>query len=326
MDSIDRRTIKNEAAESLAGAAFSPGKLVLIHTAVSAGLALLTALVSFLLEQQIADTGGLSGIGSRSALETAQSLLQIANMILLPFWGVGLLWSFMHISRHESSEPRDLLMGFRLVGPVLRVKILHALILSGAIFLGCYLGMFLYTLTPLSANLYTVAEPYITDGVLDYAVIEDPAFIAVALWAIPFIAGGAALAAVPLFYRLRLIEYILLDQPEKGAFHAMRTSKALMRGHRWELFRLDLSFWWFYLLELAVLALSYGDLILPVLGVDLGIHQTTAYFLFYVLALAAQLGLYVWKKPQLMATYARYYDVLRPKPQEEEPPAFSYTM
>lgn len=326
MDPIDRRTLKNEAAEALAGASYSPGKLVLIHTAVSAGLALLTALVSYLLQQQIAGTGGLSGIGSRSLLETAQSLLEILNMVLLPFWGIGLVWAFMNISRYQGGEPRDLLTGFRLLGPVLRTKILHVLVLSGAAFVGCYLGMFFYSSTPLSADLYTVAEPYIVDGMLDYAIIDDPAFQAVALWALPFIFGGAALAVIPLAYRLRLMDYALLDQPEQGAFAAMRFTREVMRGHRWELFKLDLSFWWFYLLELLLVAICYGDVILAMAKVDLGMNQATAYFLFYALSLVAQVGLYAWKKPHLMATYARYYDTIRPKPQEEQPPTVSYTM
>lgn len=317
MDKMERRALKKDAAESLAGASYSPGRLMLIHTAVSSGLALLIALLSFLLDQQIAGTGGLGGMGNRAVLETLQSLLEMANMVMLPFWGMGLVWVFVNIGRYQGAEPRDLLTGFRLFGPVLRTKLLQILVFMGAIFLGCYLGIFVYSCTPLSASLYEAAEPYMVDGMMDYAAMDDPAFMAAAMWAVPFMLLGAAGIAVPLYYRLRLMDYVLLDHPEKGAMFAMRFSKGVMRGHRWELFKLDLSFWWFYALEALVVFLSYGDLILPMLGVDLGMSQTVAFFVFYVLALLAQLGLYVWKRPLVMATYARYYDAVRPRPREE---------
>lgn len=328
MDKLERRTLKQDAAETLSGASYRPGRLVLIHTAVSSGLMLLTALVSLLLNQKIAGTGGLGSIGSRSLLETAQALLEMASLVLLPFWGMGLVWVFMNISRYQGAQPRDLTTGFRLFGPVLRMKLLQALVLAGAIFLGCYVGMFLYSVTPMSAALYEVAEQYVVDGMVDYAAaMEDPAFLEAAVWSLPFMLLGAGVVALPLYYRLRLMDYVLLDRPELGAMYAMRFSKVVMRGRRWELFKLDLSFWWFYVLEALVLILGYGDVILMMLDVDLGINQTVAFFVFYVLALAAQLGLYVWKKPQLMVTYARYYDVVRPKPlEEEEPPTVGYTM
>ena len=36
--------------------------------------------------------------------------------------------------------------------------------------------------------------------------------------------------------------YLLLDHPEKSAWQCLRESAAVMRGHKWELFVLDLSF------------------------------------------------------------------------------------
>lgn len=318
MDTFERRQLKEDAANTLQGASYRPSRLVLIYSAASSGLALLIALVSFLLDQKIAGTTGLGGIGSRAVLETAQSLLEMLNLVLLPFWSMGLLWAFMNISRNVSVEPRTLLYGFRRFGPVLRTKLLQLLVLIGAMFLGGYLGMFVYTMTPLSNAMYAAAEPYLTEEVLDYAVLmEDPAFLQAAMWSLPFMLFGMAVFAVPLYYRLRLMDYVVLDRPEKGAMYAMRVSKSVMRGKRMDLFKLDLSYWWFYLLEALVLALCYGDVILAMLGVDLGMSQTVAFFVFYASALVAQLGLYVWKKPVLMATYARYYDAVRPRPQED---------
>lgn len=326
MDKFERRQIKADAAAALEGASYRPGKLVLIHTAISSGVALLIALVSFLLDQKIAGTTGLGGMGSRAILEMVQSVLEIANLVVLLFWGIGLVRVFLSISRHQDAQPTDLLAGFRNFGPVLRGKLIQGLMLGAVAFLGCYVGMFVYTMTPMSASLYAAAEPYIIEGVMDYAALEDPAFLAAALWAMPIMLGCSLLLVIPLYYRLRLMDYILMDRPEKGAMYAMRGSKVLMRGKRWDLFKLDLSFWWFYLLELLVALVCYGDMILMLLGIDFGVYQTVAFFVFYVVALLAQMGLYTWKKPLLMATYAIYYDDAWPKREEEEPSTNLYPM
>lgn len=319
MDKFERQELKNHAKRVMEKGHYSPGKLMLVHTAVGSGLALLLALVSFLLDQKIAGTSGLGGVGSRAVLQTIQSMLNVAQMVVLVFWSVGLISSFIQINRGQGAAPRDLLAGFRHFGPVLRGKLLHALILAGALVLGGYLGSFVYTLTPMSNGMMEAMEPYYVDGVVDYALLlEDPAFLSAALWSLPVILGCMLVFALPLFYRLRLMDYILMDRPEKGAFYAMRGSKYLMRGKRWDLFKLDLSFWWFYLLELLVILLGCGDIVLQFANVDLGVNQTVAFFVFYVLALVAQLGLYVWKKPLLMTTYAAFYDAAWPQKEEEE--------
>ena len=318
MDKYERREIKEHAKKAVETASYKPGKLVLVHTAVGSGLALLIALVSFLLDQKIAGTSGLGGMDSRSLLKTAQSVLNLLQMVVMVFWSIGLVSTFMGINRGHDVQPKDLLAGFRNFGPVLRGKLLHGLILAGAMFLGGYVGSFLFTMTPMSTAMMEAMEPYYVDGVVDYAqLMEDPAFLSAALWSLPIMLGGMLALAVPLFYRLRLMDYVLMDRPQKGALYAMRGSKYLMRGKRWDLFKLDLSFWWFYLLELLVLALCYGDIILQFANVDLGVNQTVAFFIFYVLALVAQLGLYVWKKPLLMTAYAAFYDAAWPQRQEE---------
>ena len=318
MDKLERNELKDHARRVVKKSDYSPGKLMLVHTAVGSGLALLLALVSFLLDQKIAGTSGLGGVGSRAVLQSIQSMLNVAQMVVLIFWSVGLISSFIRIQRGQGAQPRDLLAGFRNFGPVLRGKLLHGLVLFGAMFLGGYLGSFVYTLTPMSRAMMAAMEPYYADGVVDYALLlEDPAFLSAAMWALPVMLVCMAAFTLPLFYRLRLMDYILMDRPEKGALYAMRGSKYLMRGKRWDLFKLDLSFWWFYLLELLVLALCYGDILLQLANVDLGVNQTVAFFIFYILALVAQLGLYVWKKPLLMTTYAAFYDAAWPQRQEE---------
>ena len=57
------------------------------------------------------------------------------------------------------------------------------------------------------------------------------------LWSLLLFVPGIIAA-----YRYRQALYLLLDHPEKSAWQCLRESGALMRGHKWELFVLDLSF------------------------------------------------------------------------------------
>lgn len=57
------------------------------------------------------------------------------------------------------------------------------------------------------------------------------------LWSLLLVVPGIVAA-----YRYRQALYLLLDHPERSAWQCLRESGALMSGHKWELFVLDLSF------------------------------------------------------------------------------------
>lgn len=57
------------------------------------------------------------------------------------------------------------------------------------------------------------------------------------LWSLLLVIPGIIAA-----YRYRMAIYLLLDDPERGAMECLRLSKQMMKGHKWELFVLDLSF------------------------------------------------------------------------------------
>lgn len=61
------------------------------------------------------------------------------------------------------------------------------------------------------------------------------------LWSLLLVIPGLIAA-----YRYRQAVYLLIDHPEMSVLDCLRKSKELMRGHKWELFSLDLSFlgWW----------------------------------------------------------------------------------
>lgn len=65
----------------------------------------------------------------------------------------------------------------------------------------------------------------------------------IALWSMLLVVPGIIAA-----YRYRMAIYILLDNPEMGVMECIKKSKEMMKGHKWELFSLDLSFLGWYIL------------------------------------------------------------------------------
>lgn len=56
------------------------------------------------------------------------------------------------------------------------------------------------------------------------------------------------IGAIYLQYAYAMVPFLLRDYPTLSATEAMRTSRQMMRGHKWDLFLLDLTFiGWFFL-------------------------------------------------------------------------------
>jgi uncharacterized membrane protein len=66
--------------------------------------------------------------------------------------------------------------------------------------------------------------------------------IRVALWTLLFIIPGIIAT-----YNYAMLPYILADNPDMTASEALEESKRIMKGNRWRLFCLEMSFigWWF---------------------------------------------------------------------------------
>ena len=323
MDIRDHRGLKHAADRSLAMAAYSPLKLIYIHTAVALALSLGVTALDFVLEGQIGNTGGLSGMGIRSVLTTIQTMLRMVEFAILPFWEMGYIFTVMRLARVESARPENLLTGFFRSGPVLRTILLQALIYTLVIFASSYLAMQLFLLSPLSTPVFELLQPYMgSTTVLSGGIaLDDATALAVADASMPmlwFMIPLCVIFITPLAYSYRLVNYCLMDDPKRGAFAALRTSRALMRGKRFQMFRLDLSFWWYYLLHALLVAICYGDQLLPVLGIQLPWSKNVGFFLFYVVSLLCQLALYVAARNKVEATYVLAYDALRTPAEKSE--------
>ena len=321
MDIRNRSAIRQAADRALAEAPGNPKRVVLVFAGASSLLALLVTLISFALSSQISNTGGLHNFGLRSMLSTGQSILPLVQMLLMLCWNMGYAVCALRMSRRQEAEPRTLLEGFRLFGPVFRATLLQGLIYFAVAFAAMYLSSFLFMMLPVSEDFYAAMEPLMgASASLDpEALLSDAALSALSSAMLPMFFIFLAVfcvAAVPITYQYRMVSFCLADSPKPGALAAMRESRAMMRRNRFALFRLDLCFWWYYLLQVLISMLCYGDLLLPMFGVLLPWSDTVSSFVFYGVSLAAQLALYCFALNRVQVTYATAYEALRPKPQE----------
>ncbi len=316
MNIFDGQGLKKTAASRLSDAAYDPRLLVLIHTGVSLGAALLVAVVSYILQQKIGTTGGLSGIGLRSVLTTAQSFLQLILTLLTLFWEIGIVFVAIRLARGLTARPESLTAGFRRFGPVLRLKLLQMFLCSILAMPCMYISAAIFSMTPLSqdfqARILPIWEQAMVSGQmaeLDAAAMD--AILQTMLPLIPVFIVVYLAVLLPLLYRLRMAEYVIMDDAPCGALPALIASWRMTRGRALALLKLDLSFWWFYGLQALAIGLAYCDQLLPLLGISLPIPADGAYFLFYGLYVAAELALFWRFGSHLHTTYAVAYESLR---------------
>ena len=96
----------------------------------------------------------------------------------------------------------------------------------------------------------------------------------------------------------------------------IRRSWKLMKGNFGKLLKLDLSFWWFYALEILLMLVAYADMLLPLIGIELPwpeLVQTYAPLVVYQLLI---LLLYWWRGSQIQLTYACFYEAALPEDPE----------
>lgn len=312
--------LRTSAGTSLKQAA-NPSRVILVHTGAMLLLSLLLTIADYLLNQQISATGGLGGMGLRSILTTVRSVLRLTQFVGLLFWQVGYTYYTLNVARGKTAGLSDLLEGFRRWAPILRLR---ALMLGMGIlltFLCAQVTSILFMFTPWADPIMTEMEMLMSNGDITEEILAETIFAMSQEVMIPILVifGLCFLAGfLYLFFRFRLAELWLMAHPEGGAFAALRNSSILMRGNYKAMFRIDLHFWWFYLLELLVTTLFYGDTILHSFGIQMTADAFGSYIVFFALYIWAQMSLYWWKRNEVAVTYAHAYLELCPDPIAEE--------
>ncbi len=318
MDIRNAKQLKQFAGERVSQSQ-GQQRLVLIYAGVLTAMAVLVTLLQYLLDVQIGKTGGLGSMGLRSVLSTVKTVLPAIEMVISTCLSLGYLASMLRIARGQFVSPKTLRLGFDRFWVLLRKTLLEGLIYLGVAMAAMYASMFFYMVTPLSRGLMEVLTPMLSDAsaLNPYSVLGDAAVYDLIVEAMtPFFILFLVifcLAAIPIAFRYRMADYILIDHPEKGAFAVMRESRLMMRRNCLNLFRVDLNLWWYYLAVVLVTVAGYGDILLPLLGVTFPWSENTVFYLFFAVYQILQFGLCVELRNRVEATYALAYDAIRPQ-------------
>ena len=313
-------TLKSDAVLALRRGR-QPRQAALAFAGLLTVVALGRTVLSFWLGQQMGNAGGLSNLGTRTMLSTVQSMLPLVQMVVLLSLELGYVHAMMRISRGQYADHTDLKVGFRKFFPLLRLTLMQALVYFSIGFLTYQVAMVLYLFTPWADGMMDLILPLAQQGMVDPMAMMTEEFLNQAapmvmpmllIWAVLFLG-----LMIPVSYRLRFSNYALLDDSRGSAFAAIRTSLQMTRRNCIPLFKLDLSFWWYYLLSVLVSLLAYLDSLLPMLGIRLPINSTLAFFLCYCVHLAATFAMVYFLRNGVECTYLMAYESLREKPQND---------
>ena len=293
-------------------------RIAAIYAGLTLGMSALVTLIGVLLDLQISQTTGLSGMGLRTILSSVQSVLPILSALVTLCLEVGYQASMLRVARGQFVSPQTLRLGFNRFWVLLRCTVLEGLILFGICFGGIYLATMIFMLTPLSSRAVELLTPVLENvTLLSPEVVMDDALYSqlmqamIPAFVICILTVG--LLAVPVLFRLRMVRYVIIDRPGIGAMAALRESRKMMKGNCLRLLKLDVRLWWYYAANILVMLLCYGDMLLPLAGVNLPWSDTVSYYVFFVLYLAAQFAVYYFLRNPAETSYAIAYDAIRPK-------------
>ena len=317
MDIRNTRNLKTFAAERVANAP-QEKKIVLIYSLILTALALLTTVASYVLGLRIDQLGGLSNMSTRSTLSTLQSMLPLVQSMVSMCVTLGYTAAMLRIARGQYSSPNTLRLGFDRFWVLMRAAVIQGLIYVGLGVTAIYLASMLFVLSPWSAAFNGQAAPLLSQSTLlsPEMVMDEAAVMALIPTLIPMFIIASVIALVLVIsvsLRFRMVNYILIDKPGTGALAALRESRKMMRRNCLKLLKLDFSYWWYFLILLAVSLVGSLDLYLPLLGVELPMNPDFAYFFFFILSLALQLAVYYFLRNRMEVTYALVYDSLKPE-------------
>lgn len=294
-----------------------PQKVVLIYAAILAAAALAGKLAGYLLDGQISQAVGLQGMNTRAVLSTATVVVTIAQLLLVEGLALGYCAAMLRIARGQYASGSTLKAGLERLWLLVRTRLLEGVILTAMSFALCMVVVNIYMLTPFSNRLVLSMMPLVEAGELTTEAM-------LSLWstAYPVLLPVTVLyvvALIPLLWYFsavyRLVDYLLIEKPQLGALGALQESRRRMRGSKRMLLRVDLSFWWYYLLQTATKVL-YTGLILAALGVTLSVSPTVFLVAALVIYLAADFAVRYFFSNRVAVTYALFYDSLCPKEAE----------
>lgn len=251
---LNRRELKREAKESMAGRRPSTYLVALVYVLIVLVLQFLSMRIRYpgLTFQEIAALYA-GRIDPETLLRllyyspgTIGTLLFYAIEIMSLIVGVGLFSFCLLVSRRAEAGFGSLFDGFGIFFRALWLSILRALLLmlwalpamAGAVIAALYVQ---------GETLIQGIGPRLVQGLGDTALV---------LFAVVLMIAGLVLEIIAA-YRYSMCFFILLDAPDKGAFQCLQESREMTRGFKGKLFVLDLSFLGWMLLSVIPFVVLY---------------------------------------------------------------------
>lgn len=230
---IARRELKMQARQAMNEARPAPFWISLLYTVIGVALGILSMSLSGSLEAyatmfRSAMAGVLRYAEPVAAGGLTGWLLDMALQVMRSVMAVGFVLYAMRVRRHIHASAGDLFDAFGVFFRAIWIELLPSLLLG------------------LWSMVYVLPATVLT------AMTGNPWWL---VWLLPLMAP-----TVMASYAYRQAVYLMLDRPDMGCLQCVMASRQMMRGHKWELFKLDMSFMGWYLLVL-----------LPVAGVFIGI-------------------------------------------------------
>ena len=302
------RDIKARAHKTLNYTPWDVKKLVLIFGLVSLCLGPVLTAIYTLIQMGSQQAQGISGLETFSRLETVSTMLSIAMYVVIMLWSPGILYCGLMLLREHDPWPKGLLRGFKKWGGIVKYTILVAafvivLVLAispvATIISMPFMGEFTTFITEMpqtEAEMLTymesVSEAQLTQMMLPMLLI---------MW------GVALVVILPLSYRARMTQLIIMDEDRIGTREAIRFSFKLTKGSCWQLFRMDLSYWWYYIL-IAVTSSIPMAAMLPAFA---NYNETAVTLILNAVSAILGMGVYMLGLMKVSTAEAVAYDHLR---------------
>ncbi len=319
MNKLNIRALKARGAELAGASRAHTTPIVLLYCGVSAALTLGSSGLNLYLSEQISSTGGLGGIGLRSVLQTVEEILSYINIFFGPYWSAGFLAAMLTMVRGGTPRCMDLTAGFRKPFRLLAHMAFEFLVSMALMLAAIYPAALIFSFTPLGAEFAELLAAAVTEsGAVDLTAVPVEELAAsmvpmLVLMAVIFLPMYAVV-----FYGFRLSLYLILER-DIGAVQAHFLSARLTKGHKWQICKLDLSFWWYYALMMLAAAVGYLDVILGMMGISVPIDPMVMFFGTLVLYCIMVTALSLWKKCGIDAAYVLAFEqIAHPEPVEAE--------
>ncbi len=312
------RSLKAAATAAMVDSNYSPRRLAVIYAGVTVAAFAALLILDYVITRNINAATGLAQLGNRAILSTVQSVLNLAVQLALPFWTIGFFRAALQMTRIGNGCPKDLLEGFRRWGPVFRLDLLQSILYSIigilAFFIALPIILFTFPFTPLAGPMMEIMEPIMEEATVSGQLVIDDAtatqLMPFAIFVYAIYGIVLAIMVIPVFYRFRMAQFAIMDDAP-GALAALRTSNRILRRKCFFLFRLDLSFWWFYAAQALIPVLCIAGVVLSSFEVSLPVSQEVLIFAPLAIGVVLELVLAWCCMSYVQVTYAHCYDALK---------------